>query len=103
MGLKRRHRDPQPVGERQLREESIELSPALSPIQADGGYPVADSRPSPQPDEMPLVRQLGGSRRLGLLTGTDFGLRRSRWNLEIELDEELDHVGRSVPACSATM
>ena len=103
MRLERRHRDPQPVGERQLREESVELSRALGSVQADGGYPVVGSWPSPQPDEMPLVRQFGRSRRLGLLTPTDFGLRRSRWDLEIELDEELGHVGRSVPACSATM
>ena len=103
MGVELRHRDLQPVGERQLREESVELSRALGPVQADGGYPVAGSRPFPQPDEMALVRQLGCSCRLGLLAGTDFGLRRSPWNLEIELDEELDHVGRSVPACSATM
>ena len=103
MGLERRHRDPQPVGERQLCEESVELSRALGSVQADGGYPVVGSWPSPQPEEMPLVRQLGCSRRLGLLTGTDFGLRGSRWNLEIELDEKLGHLGRSVPACSATM
>ena len=103
MGAERRHRDPQPVGQRQLREESVELSRTLGLVQADGGYPIAGSRPSPQPDEMPLVRQRGCSRRLGLLAATDFGLRCSRWNLEIELDEELDHVGRSVPACSATM
>ena len=103
MGLERRHRDPQPVGERQLREESVELSRALGSVEADGGYPVVGSRPSPQPDEMSLVRQSCRSRRLGLLTPTDFGLRRSRWDLEIELDEELGHVGRSVPACSATM
>ena len=103
MGLERRHRHHQPVGERQLREESVELSRAVGPVQADGGYPVAGSRPSPQPDEMTLVRQHGCSRRLGLLTATDLGLRRPRWNLEIELDEVLGHVGRSVPACSATM
>ena len=103
MGFERRHRDPQPIGERQLRQESVKLSRALGSVQADGGYPVVGSRPSPQPDKMPLVRQLGCSRRLGLLTAADFGLRRSRWNLEIELDEKLGHVGRSVPACSATM
>jgi hypothetical protein len=103
MGVKRRHSDPQPVGERQLREEGVELSRALGPVQADGGHPVVGSRPSPQPDEMSLGPQLGCGCRLGLLTVSDFGLRRSRWNLEIELDEELDHVGRSVPACSATM
>lgn len=103
MGLEPRHGDPQPVGERQLREESVELSRTLCPIQADGRYPVVGARPSPQPDEMPLVCQFGCSRRLGLLTGTDFRLRRSRWNLEIELDEKFGHVGRSVPACSATM
>jgi hypothetical protein len=69
MGLERRRRDPQPVGERQLSEESVELSRALGPVQADGGYPIARLRPSPQPDEMPLVRQLGCSGRLGLLGG----------------------------------
>ena len=68
MGLERRHRDPQPVGERQLGEQSVELSLAVGAVQADGGYPVAGSRPSPQADEMPLVRQPGCSRRLGLLT-----------------------------------
>lgn len=103
MGLERRHRDRQPVGERQLREKSVELSRALCPVQADGGYPVVGPRPSPQPEEMPLVRQVGRSRRLSLHTATDFGLRRSRWNLEIEFDEKLGHVGKSVPACSATM
>lgn len=103
MDLERRHRDRQPVGKRQLREESVELSRTLCPVQADGGYPVVGSWPSPQPNEMPFDCQLGCSRRLGPLTGTDFGLRRSRWDLEIELDEELGHVGRSVPASSATM
>jgi len=103
MGLERRHGDPQPVGERQLSEESVELSGALGPVQADGGHAVVGPRPSPQTDEMPLARQLGRSRRLGLLTVADFGLRRSPWNLEVELDEELDHVGSSVPARSATM
>lgn len=103
MAFERSHCDPQPVGERQLREQSVELSRTLCPIQADGGYPVVGSRPSPQPDEMPLGCQPGRGCRLGLLTGTDFGLRRSRRNLEIELDEKLVHVGRSVPACSATM
>jgi len=103
MGLKRRHRDPQPVGERQLREQSVELSRALCSVQADGGYPVVDSRPSPQPDEMALVCQRSCSRRLGLLPGTDFGFRCPRWNPEIKLDEKLGHVGRSDPACSATM
>ena len=103
MGLERRHRDPQPVGERQLREESVELSRALGPVQTDGGYPVVGSWPSPQSDEMPLICQLGCSGRLGLLAAIDFGLRSSRWDSEIELDEELRHAGRSVPACSATM
>ena len=103
MGLKRRHRHSQPVGERQLGEESVELSRAFGPVQADGAYSIAGSRPSPQPHEIPLVRQLGCSRRLGLHAAADLGLRRSGWNLEIELDEELGHVGRSVPACSATM
>ena len=103
MRLKRRYRHSQPVGERQLREESVELSRAFGPIEADSPYAIAGSLPSPQPDEIPLTRQLGCSRRLGLHAAADLGLRRSSWNLEIELDEELGHVGRSVPACSATM
>jgi hypothetical protein len=35
---------------------------------------------------MPLVRQLGCGGRLGLLAVADFGLRRSCWNLDLELD-----------------
>jgi len=84
------------------------------------------ARPSPEPDEMPLVRQLGCGSRLGPLAISDFGLRRAGWNLDIELDKEfhggfssdrvpraslhqtpsgrdVGHAGRSVPACSATM
>jgi hypothetical protein len=106
-GFERRHRDTQPVGERQVGEQRVEMSLAIGAVQANGRCPAADSRPSPQPDEMPLVRQLGCSRRLGLLAVPDFGLRRSCWNVELELDEELKlgvgHVGTSVPACSATM
>src|SRR5437870_9376664 len=94
------------------------MSLAVRAVQANGRCPAADSRPLPQPDEMPLVGQLGCSRRLGLLAVCDFGLRRSCWNADLELDEELHgppsfdrcravrgryHVGRSLPACSATM
>ena len=107
MGFERRHCDTQPVGERQVGEQSVEMSLTVGAIQANSRRPVADSRPSPQSNEMPLVGQLGCGRRLGLLTVSDFGLRRSSRNVDVELDEELQrgvgHVGRSVPACSATM
>ena len=107
MGFERRHRDTQPVGERQAGEQSVEMSLAVGAIQANGRRPVADSRPSPEPNEMPLVGQFGCGRRLGFLARSDFGLRRSCRNVDIELDEELQrgvgHVGWSVPACSATM
>jgi len=86
MRFERRHRDTQPVGERQVGKQSVELSLAVGAVQDDGRGPVADSRPSPQPDEMPFIRQIGCGRRLGLLSVSDFGLRRSCWNLDLELD-----------------
>ena len=96
-----RYRDSQPTG-----EQNVELSLAAGAAQADGRCTVVDSQPSPQADEMPLARQLRC--RLGLLAVSDFGLRAfllelGLWTRRGTAWRDVGYVGRSVPACSATM
>ena len=57
--LERRDRDMQPAGERQGGEQAVELGLAAGAVQPDRRCPVAGERPSPEPDEMPVLRELG--------------------------------------------
>jgi hypothetical protein len=57
--LERRDSDTQPVGERQGSEQIVEFGLALRAIQPDRCCSVADERPSPQPNEMPVLYELG--------------------------------------------
>ena len=59
MRLEGRDRDAQPAGQRQGAEQIVELGLALGAVQPDRSCSVADERPSPEPDEMPVVRDLG--------------------------------------------
>jgi hypothetical protein len=55
----RRDRDTQPVGERQGVEQIVELGLAVSAVEPDRGRSVAEQRPSPEPDEVPVLGELG--------------------------------------------
>jgi hypothetical protein len=57
--LERRDRDTQPVGEGQGGEQTVERGLAVGAVQPDCGRSVADERPSPEPDEVPVLGELG--------------------------------------------
>src|SRR2546428_396800 len=57
--LERRDRDTQPVGEGQGGEQTVERGLAVGAVQPDRGRSVADERPSPEPDEVPVLGELG--------------------------------------------
>src|SRR4029079_6518591 len=73
-------------------EQIVELGLALGAVQPDRSCSVADERPSPEPDEMPVVRALGRGGWLGTLHLPNVGVRRGGGNLELELDQELHAV-----------
>src|SRR6185369_16374791 len=78
----RRHRDAQPVGEWQGGEQSVELGLAVGVVQPDCGRSVADEWPSPEPDEMPVVGELGRGGRLGALMLLHVRVRCAGGNLD---------------------
>jgi hypothetical protein len=57
--VERRDCDTQPVGERQCGEQILELCVTESTVEPDRGCSIADERPSPQADEMPVLGELG--------------------------------------------
>src|SRR6266481_200529 len=75
--LERRDRDAQPVGERQRGEQILELWLAEGAVQPDRGRSVAEERSSPEPDEVPVLGELGGGGRLGQLALLHLRLRRA--------------------------
>src|SRR6266849_3657327 len=87
--LERRDRDTQPVGERQAGEQILELCLAEGTVQPDRRGSVAYERPSPEPDEVPLLRELGRGGRLGALVLLHLRVRCVGGNLDLELDQEL--------------
>src|SRR5262249_32627078 len=85
-------RDTQPVGERQRGEQILELRLAEGTVQPDRRGSVAYERPSPEPDEMPVLRELGRGGRLGALVLLHVRGRRAGRNLGLELDQKLHAV-----------
>ena len=57
--LERRDRDTQPVGEGQGGEQTVERGLAAGAVRPDCGRSVAGERPSPEPDEVPVLGALG--------------------------------------------
>ena len=112
MRLERRDRDAQPVGERQSvradRRAAASLSARYRPTAVVPSRPAAVSRGG-RDALPPRAWPRRPTRRARAAPTSVCG--RSRRNLDLELDQELQqtsgrhvgHVGRSVPACSATM
>jgi hypothetical protein len=57
--LERRDRDTQPIGERQGGEQIVEGGLAVGAVQPDRGRSLADERPRPEANEVPVVGELG--------------------------------------------
>ena len=57
--LERSDRDAQPVGQREGAEQIIEFGLAVGAVHPDRSCSVAGERPSPEPDEMTVLRELG--------------------------------------------
>ena len=89
MRLERRDRDAQPIGERQGGEQTVELRLAVGTVQPDRRCSVTDERPSPEPNEVPVLRELGRGGGLGALASLDLLVRCAGRNLDLELDQEL--------------
>jgi len=95
MGLERGNRYMHPLGKRQSVEQTIELVFAVGAVQAEDPGLAGSGAQSPNPDEMPLVHQLGCSGCFRVLTALDLGIRSSVGNIHIELDQEFHGVLRS--------
>src|SRR5207247_2374865 len=92
MRLERRDGYAQPVGERQGAEQISQFGLAVGAVQPDCRCSVADERPSPEPDEMPVLRELGRGGRLCALVLLHLRVRRAGGNLDLEFDQELHAV-----------
>jgi len=68
MGLERGNRYMHPLGKRQSVEQTIELVFAVGAVQAEDPGLAGSGAQSPNPDEMPLVHQLGCSGCFRVLT-----------------------------------
>jgi glycine/D-amino acid oxidase-like deaminating enzyme len=88
MRLERRDTDVQPVPEWEVGEQTIELGPAVGPVHADGLGLSFGGGLLPEPDQMPLLGQLGGRDRLAVLTILDLRRGSSIRDVDVELDEE---------------
>src|SRR5438132_353914 len=77
MGLERGNRYMHPLGKRQNAEQTIELVFAVGAVQAEDPGLAGSGAQSPNPDEMPLVHQLGCSGCFRVLTALDLGIRSS--------------------------
>src|SRR6266511_3262986 len=97
VGLEWGDGDVHPLIERQRAEQTIQLSFAVSAVQANGGIAAGDG-PLPDPDKMPLVRQLGCGGCLGALAVLDLSVRGPVGNIDLELDQEF-HGLLLLPLC----
>jgi hypothetical protein len=86
MGLERSDADAHPLIQRQRLEQTVELRFAVGAVKAEDPALARSDGPLPEPDEVPLVHELGGGGCFGALAVLDLGRRSSVRNVDLELN-----------------